>query len=250
MSYVPDESRPAPDSVKIELGDPRYCQQPVRHDPHNFRYEYDRASGEHTIGSYWCDGEAWPEPATDQEAPAPEISDAMVDAVLDELGWPKNAAEVAAIASTDPDPSPPEFWAEQYRDAGRGVVATVYPLIKAAAAGDRMYAMAYGEVQAVLDAALGGDVDDGAGAGIAAEVQLLADQRDQARAALASCEAEVRRKSDQVLDARKAEVQALVKDAETQYQRDVDAGGLAGAEYALGHLNALRIVHGLLETGS
>lgn len=42
-----------------------------------------------------------------------------------------------------------------------------------------VYERAYWQVQAVLDAALGTEVEDGAGEGIAAEVQLLADQRDR-----------------------------------------------------------------------
>src|ERR1700734_554899 len=45
-----------------------------------------------------------------------------------------------------------------------------------------MWHQAYMDVQKVLDKALGTGEDDGAGAGIAADVWLLADQRDKARA--------------------------------------------------------------------
>lgn len=47
---------------------------------------------------------------------------------------------------------------------------------------DLMWHQAYMDVQAVLDKALGTEVEDGAGSGIAGDVALLAAQRDQARA--------------------------------------------------------------------
>lgn len=47
---------------------------------------------------------------------------------------------------------------------------------------DPMWMHAYRDVQAVLDQALGTEEEDGAGAGIAADVALLASQRDAARA--------------------------------------------------------------------
>jgi len=51
---------------------------------------------------------------------------------------------------------------------------------------DPMWHRAYMDVQAVLDKALGTEEDDGAGAGIAADVWLLAHQRDESRAQVAS----------------------------------------------------------------
>jgi len=48
-----------------------------------------------------------------------------------------------------------------------------------------MWEQAYMAVQAVLDKALGTEEEDGAGAGIVADVHLLALQRDEARARLA-----------------------------------------------------------------
>jgi hypothetical protein len=50
---------------------------------------------------------------------------------------------------------------------------------------DPMWHQAYMDVQAVLDKALGSEEEDGAGAGIAADVWLLAHQRDEARAQVA-----------------------------------------------------------------
>lgn len=47
-----------------------------------------------------------------------------------------------------------------------------------------MYRGCYFAVQDVLSAALGPNEEDGAGEGIAADVHLLAEQRDEARAAL------------------------------------------------------------------
>jgi hypothetical protein len=47
-----------------------------------------------------------------------------------------------------------------------------------------MYERCYFEIQRVLDQALGPNVTDGAGLGIVADVQLLAQQRDEARAEL------------------------------------------------------------------
>jgi len=53
-----------------------------------------------------------------------------------------------------------------------------------------MYEIAYWAVEKVLDEALGTEEEDGSGGGIAAEVYLLVEQRNQARAALAAAEAE------------------------------------------------------------
>jgi hypothetical protein len=48
---------------------------------------------------------------------------------------------------------------------------------------DSMYESTYWAVQKILDRALGTEESDGVGEGIAADVQLLVDQRDAARAA-------------------------------------------------------------------
>lgn len=48
----------------------------------------------------------------------------------------------------------------------------------------RMYRHAYNRVDEVLDAALGGDEEDGSGQGLAGDVYLLALQRDHARTLL------------------------------------------------------------------
>lgn len=45
----------------IERDDPRYCPKALTgetHEPHEFRYEYDRPEhlGGHTVGRYLCDG--------------------------------------------------------------------------------------------------------------------------------------------------------------------------------------------------
>jgi hypothetical protein len=50
---------------------------------------------------------------------------------------------------------------------------------------DPMWEQAYMDVQAILDSALGTEEEDGAGGGIAADVHLLALQRDEARSKLA-----------------------------------------------------------------
>lgn len=54
-----------------------------------------------------------------------------------------------------------------------------------------MYRRAYMDVQAVLDEALGTGEEDGAGEGIAADVALVASQRDQARREAGKAEAEL-----------------------------------------------------------
>jgi hypothetical protein len=54
-----------------------------------------------------------------------------------------------------------------------------------------MFEQIYMEVQAVLDKALGTGEEDGAGAGIAADVWLLAHQRDEARALVSQLAAQV-----------------------------------------------------------
>jgi hypothetical protein len=56
---------------------------------------------------------------------------------------------------------------------------------------DPMFGKLYMKVQAVLDKALGTEEEDGAGAGIEADVWLLAEQRDQAQARLAAAQAEL-----------------------------------------------------------
>jgi hypothetical protein len=56
---------------------------------------------------------------------------------------------------------------------------------------NRMYEDAYFNVQSVLDKALGPDEEDGAGEGIAADVALLAEQRDEARAELEQLKAKL-----------------------------------------------------------
>ena len=65
---------------------------------------------------------------------------------------------------------------------------------KAAADIDRdpMWHRAYMDVQAVLDKPLGAEEEDGAGAGIAADVWLLARQRDEARAQVAQMAARLK----------------------------------------------------------
>jgi hypothetical protein len=74
-----------------------------------------------------------------------------------------------------------EIWANQgpsrsalWEDAAKAAIE--------AAPQDPMWEQAYMEVQSVLDEALGSGEDDGAGAGIAADVLLLVAQRDEARA--------------------------------------------------------------------
>jgi len=57
---------------------------------------------------------------------------------------------------------------------------------------DPMWHRAYMDVQAVLDKALGTEEDDGAGAGIAADVWLLAHQRDESRAQVAQLAARLK----------------------------------------------------------
>ena len=57
---------------------------------------------------------------------------------------------------------------------------------------DLMWETAYMDVQAVLDKALGTEEEDGAGAGIAADVALLAGQRDEARAEVAELRRTIR----------------------------------------------------------
>src|SRR5580704_2891352 len=69
-------------------------------------------------------------------------------------------------------PVKPEVFAATYEPA------TASPPAEA----DPMWMHAYRDVQAVLDEALGTEEEDGAGAGIAADVALLAAQRDAARA--------------------------------------------------------------------
>ena len=56
---------------------------------------------------------------------------------------------------------------------------------------DPMFHQAYMEVQGVLDKALGTGEEDGAGAGIAADVWLLMEQRDAARAEAAKLAAQL-----------------------------------------------------------
>src|ERR1035441_9052808 len=57
---------------------------------------------------------------------------------------------------------------------------------------DPMWHQAYMDVAAVLDKALGTEEEDGAGAGIAADVWLLAHQRDEARAQVAQLAARLK----------------------------------------------------------
>jgi hypothetical protein len=57
---------------------------------------------------------------------------------------------------------------------------------------DPMFGKTYMEVQAVLDKALGTEEEDGAGAGITADVWLLAHQRDEARAQVAQLAARLK----------------------------------------------------------
>lgn len=49
-----DQPEPQEGAVRVHFGDPRYCWNPVRHRPHDYRYE-DR-NGDFR-GSFWCDGD-------------------------------------------------------------------------------------------------------------------------------------------------------------------------------------------------
>lgn len=83
----------------------------------------------------------------------------------------------------DPDPRLVAPW-EELTDFDREVAMRI-GAAAAAAVRDPMWEQAYMDVQAVLDRALGTREEDGAGAGIAADVALLARMRDEARAQLA-----------------------------------------------------------------
>ena len=61
-----------------------------------------------------------------------------------------------------------------------------------------MWEQAYMDVQKVLDEALGAEEEDGAGSGIAGDVWLLAQQRDEARAKLAAIAEHCRKHADWV----------------------------------------------------
>lgn len=63
-----------------------------------------------------------------------------------------------------------------------GELGTVRPDIDQ----DPMWHRAYMDVEAVLNQALGSEEEDGLGSGVAADVALLAQQRDEARAKLAA----------------------------------------------------------------
>lgn len=45
-----------PHTVRPQFGDPRYCWNPVRHDPHTFRYSY-LGHDDIRTGVYECDGD-------------------------------------------------------------------------------------------------------------------------------------------------------------------------------------------------
>ena len=76
---------------------------------------------------------------------------------------------------------------------------------------DLMWEHAYMDVQRVLDEALGTEEKDGAGAGIAGDVWLLAHQRDEARAKLTAITAHCRRHTEWVTARPDVLTEALVK---------------------------------------
>lgn len=53
-----DLDNPSSFAVKVELGDPRYCQRSDWHDAHLFSYELEDG----TKGHYECHGAPWPGP--------------------------------------------------------------------------------------------------------------------------------------------------------------------------------------------
>jgi hypothetical protein len=89
-----------------------------------------------------------------------------------------------SLVSGAPLPS----WDEQRPEIREAWDAAAMAATEAAAHESSMWEQAYMEVQSVLNEALGSGEDDGAGAGIAADVALVVEQRDKARELVRSLE--------------------------------------------------------------
>lgn len=121
------------------------------------------------------------------EALYPNVEFDNEDDIAAEYGPADPAARPTVTATAPEPPSESERVGEGSGDAPAGT-QTVYPLKPAT-----MYERAYCDVQEVLDEALGTEEEDGAGEGIAADVRLLAAQRDEARAEVERLTAEQQR---------------------------------------------------------
>jgi hypothetical protein len=117
-----------------------------------------------------------------------------------------------AWAQEQPDPKPGWLlgW-DDLRDDEREVDMRIADAIADRVKPDRMWENAYMDVQRVLDEALGTEEKDGAGSGIAADVWLLANQRDEARVKLAAITAHCRRRTEWTSGRPDTLVEALVK---------------------------------------